>query len=126
MTTEEKKQKGREACRRYRERHREETRERARRYYHESVEARQAQKIRAQKHNKELRDISNIYKFLSGCSRCGVRLPACCLEFHHRDASTKHDDVSKRSAFRLPALFREIRKCDVLCKHCHALLHHPS
>ncbi len=58
-----------------------------------------------------------------GCSRCGEkRLP--CLDFHHRDPSTKSFDIGVRaSAISLETLQAEVAKCDVICSNCHRVLH---
>lgn len=54
---------------------------------------------------------------------CGESNPAC-LELHHRDPKTKSDDVSRLAKDgRLEALKAELKKCDVLCKNCHAKGH---
>lgn len=58
-----------------------------------------------------------------GCIRCGESHPAC-LQFHHRDPSTKLFAITRwsKSALKLRA---EIAKCDILCANCH-FKHHAA
>ena len=60
----------------------------------------------------------------SGCLRCGEKHPAC-LHFHHRDPSTKEENVSllKNSRSRI---IGEAKKCDILCANCHAKEHYSG
>jgi hypothetical protein len=62
------------------------------------------------------------YKQTLSCA-CGETHPKC-LDFHHRDPSTKIDTVGSmvRNA-TIEALKEEIAKCDVLCSNCHRKLH---
>jgi predicted HNH restriction endonuclease len=62
------------------------------------------------------------YKAKKGCS-CGESRSAC-LDFHHRDPSTKVASISKLLVLgRLKDLWEEIEKCDVLCANCHRKSH---
>lgn len=58
------------------------------------------------------------------CQRCGYRKPIpSAYDFHHRDPSRKDFGISgKTSSFEL--LKKEADKCDLLCKNCHAEVHH--
>jgi hypothetical protein len=59
----------------------------------------------------------------SQCTLCGEDDPRC-LDFHH--LGDKSDDVSSLGHYStLQKLQAEIRKCVVLCRNCHAKLHHP-
>jgi hypothetical protein len=51
------------------------------------------------------------------CGEADIR----CLEFDHRDRSTKKDNVARMMASALPWHFilEEIAKCDVRCANCH-------
>ena len=57
------------------------------------------------------------------CNKCPETHPAC-LEFHHRDPSTKlfniGEDYGKHS---WKSILAEVAKCDVLCSNCHRKLH---
>ena len=58
------------------------------------------------------------------CERCGESAPEC-LQFHHRDPSSKDFDISVAvaQAWSKRRIVAEIEKCDVLCANCH-LIHH--
>ncbi len=62
------------------------------------------------------------YKSSLSCE-CGENHPAC-LDFHHRDPSTKLDIVGNltRRGFSIQRILEEIQKCDVLCANCHRKL----
>ena len=57
------------------------------------------------------------------CKKCGEkRIP--CLDFHHRAPSKKERSVANMVCNSSKArILKEIKKCDVLCKNCHAILH---
>jgi len=59
------------------------------------------------------------------CIKCGEPHPAC-LDFHHRDGTSKNDVVSSMVGNKRPkkVILEEIEKCDVLCSNCHRKLHH--
>lgn len=63
------------------------------------------------------------YKATQKCKECGEsRIP--CLQFHHRDPSTKKFMINQSHArHTITAIKREIAKCDVLCANCHLILH---
>ena len=58
------------------------------------------------------------------CKRCGYADPRA-LQFHHRDPTTKKNEVGAiaNNGGPLHALLIEIEKCDVLCANCHAVHH---
>lgn len=59
-----------------------------------------------------------------GCKECGETHPAC-LDFHHRDPSSKVSDVSNLvGCASWKTVLREIEKCFVLCANCHRKLHY--
>lgn len=63
-------------------------------------------------------------KVRRGCARCGERHPAC-LDFHHRDRTTKDLTLSQMCARAASdrRIQEEIQKCDLLCANCHRKLH---
>ena len=67
------------------------------------------------------------YKADKGCATCGERHPAC-LDFHHRDPSTKEFNIASKSAMEhsLARLMKEIHKCVLLCSNCHRKLHYKE
>ena len=46
------------------------------------------------------------------------------LDFHHLDPSTKLKEVAKMESFSFDKIIEEINKCVVVCKNCHADVHH--
>lgn len=57
------------------------------------------------------------------CKICGEdRYP--CLDFHHRIPTEKEFDIGPAaSSLAKNRILKEIEKCDVLCRNCHAFLH---
>lgn len=64
------------------------------------------------------------YKARLSCQNCGENHPAC-LDFHHRDPSTKDNTLAQAVArgWSKKRILDEIEKCDVLCSNCHRKLH---
>ncbi len=71
---------------------------------------------------KQCAVIRDCIKLFYGCQNptCQTMgdLPACCLDFHHVDRSTKEFGVTRWNGCKIK-LFAEIRKCTVLCSNCH-------
>jgi len=57
------------------------------------------------------------------CVHCGFNKYKCALDVHHLDPKEK--DVAFRSmrSWSLDRIAKEIKKCVLLCKNCHAALH---
>lgn len=84
------------------------------------------QVIRGRASRKRIRDwfrseILSQYK----CIQCGEDHPAC-LDFHHRDPTTKDKEVSRMLSLNhgKERILNEVAKCDVLCANCHRKLHY--
>ena len=61
------------------------------------------------------------------CSICGYNKNAAGLDFHHIDTSKKENEP--RYALRqkdFDAAMNELAKCILVCKNCHAEIHHPN
>jgi hypothetical protein len=57
------------------------------------------------------------------CGSCGLD-DWRCLDFHHRDPSTKLFNVGSISTrYSKKAILDEMEKCDVLCANCHRIHH---
>lgn len=58
------------------------------------------------------------------CVKCGFSDPRA-LSFHHRDPKTKEFGISEalRRNTKLAKVVEEVKKCDILCLNCHAILH---
>ncbi len=55
------------------------------------------------------------------CMDCGHRYPQVCMQFHHRDPSTKKCEIANASTPNLAQ--KEMAKCDVICANCHCIRH---
>ena len=68
------------------------------------------------------------YKKTLECINCGYNEDPTKLEFHHRDSTTKLFNVSHYASKRSfnETILKEIAKCDVMCKPCHAAEHHGT
>ena len=79
--------------------------------------------------NKERNKSFVLNKKAAGCMKCGEKDPAC-LDFHHRDPSTKISGGVNRLAQHgrksLLVVEAEIEKCDVLCANCHRKLEYAK
>ena len=67
------------------------------------------------------------FKTTLKCIKCDENHPAC-LDFHHRDPSTKEYTVSFMlgGTFSIESIKNEIEKCDILCANCHRKLHYDE
>ncbi len=64
------------------------------------------------------------YKSDTPCADCDTIYPPQCMDFDHRDPSTKIDNVGRITSW--PAMRREIDKCDLVCANCHRLRTFPT
>ncbi len=57
------------------------------------------------------------------CSDCGNPFPPECMDFDHRDASTKVDKVSRlaQNCGSKKKILEEVAKCDLVCACCHRI-----
>lgn len=64
----------------------------------------------------------NLYKTRKGCITCGYNLHGVAIDFDHVVPSTKSFNISHRLCnATLKSLFKEIRKCVLLCANCHRI-----
>jgi hypothetical protein len=86
-----------------------------------------ANKEKRRKYNddfrKSLREWFIEFKSSLSCEKCGESHPAC-LDFHHRDPSTKELTVARALLISKKRVLEEIEKCDVLCANCHRKVHY--
>lgn len=72
------------------------------------------------------KEFVNEYKKTHPCIQCGES-DFRCLDFHHRDPTTKIDCIARMVLTGLLELIKkEIPKCDVLCANCHRKLHYDE
>ncbi len=70
------------------------------------------------------RDKVRDYKISRGCKVCGYNKCSGALDFHHLDPDKKDFVISaQRKGTSWGVLIKEIEKCVVLCKNCHAEVH---
>ena len=66
------------------------------------------------------------YKGQRGCANCSEKRPWV-LDFHHPDPSIKDGDVAfLKGKGNWKLLEREIAKCVVVCRNCHADIHYQQ
>jgi len=93
-----------------------------RRWYRKNAKRKVAWQMRRR---AEIRRWFRELKAMLKCMTCEESTPEC-LQFHHRDPSSKIIDVSSAALNRCWArerILAEIAKCDVLCANCHLKLH---
>lgn len=56
------------------------------------------------------------------CVDCGEAFPPECMDFDHRDPSTKLYNVSQMQGRSREEILAEIAKCDLRCANCHRIL----
>lgn len=57
------------------------------------------------------------------CQCCGYKQCKEELVFHHLDPSTKHFNLSSWKVVKWSTLVKELKKCILVCKRCHAEIH---
>lgn len=64
------------------------------------------------------------YKLNLSCLHCKENHPAC-LDFHHVNTKEKEGTVANMisEGYSTATILKEIKKCIVLCKNCHAKIH---
>lgn len=79
----------------------------------------------AREYRQGRRDYVAEYKLEKGCELCGFKaVNTCQLDLHHVDPSTKTYKGSHKSydaGWSLERIDKELEKCIVVCKNCHAL-----
>ncbi len=61
---------------------------------------------------------------LAPCMDCKGSFPPVCMDFDHRDPSTKSFALSRARGFDLEAVKLELAKCDLICSNCHRIRTH--
>jgi hypothetical protein len=84
-----------------------------------SVTPRDRRSYCSKKHKQRVADL-NKFKEEAGCADCGQKFPGVCLDFDHREGEVKCFNISNCSSYSAEKLHNEIKKCDVVCKNCHA------
>jgi hypothetical protein len=71
---------------------------------------------------KKVRDKALEY-YGGKCKRCGFNKYSCALDFHHIDPESKDINFNSAWSWSWPRLRKELDKCILLCKNCHAAVH---
>ena len=57
------------------------------------------------------------------CKLCGYNKHPKCLDFHHKDPTTKLFTIAQSEGRNIDSVYKEADKCILVCKNCHALIH---
>ena len=98
-------------------------REYCKNYYKTKYASKQLELVRNRK--KELQIWLAQIKSTLKCIRCNENDP-CCIDFHHRDQSTKDFAISRgilSKGCSKERILKEIAKCVPLCSNCHRKFH---
>jgi len=57
------------------------------------------------------------------CTMCGYNVFKCALDFHHIDPESKDINFSSAWGWSWSRLKKELDKCVLVCKNCHAAVH---
>jgi dTDP-4-amino-4,6-dideoxygalactose transaminase len=82
---------------------------------------------KAAKEKSERRAYVSNYKKLKGCNICGYNDERA-LVLHHKNPKEKTLEVSNMISrnYSSEKIKKELKKCEVLCQNCHAILHHEE
>ena len=100
------------------------TKEKGRQHY---LKNKQAYLDNVNKNRNALKEWFKDYKSTLSCEICGEdRTP--CLDFHHVDSTTKEKAIAEavHNNWSIKKLKEEIDKCMVVCRNCHAMIHHDE
>jgi hypothetical protein len=60
------------------------------------------------------------------CQKCGYNKNYAALDFHHTDPMQKDINFKTSRHWGWERLKKELDKCEILCRNCHAEFHHPE
>ena len=60
------------------------------------------------------------------CQRCGYNKNYAALDFHHLDPDEKDLNYKTARHWSWERLKVELDKCELVCRNCHAEIHHPT
>jgi hypothetical protein len=60
------------------------------------------------------------------CIKCGYDKNIAALDMHHRDPNEKEFVWNKLRLRNWDSVIKELDKCDLVCRNCHAEIHNPS
>jgi len=62
------------------------------------------------------------YKVAKGCQSCGYNKSPVALDFDHTEDNKIAPVGTMLSNYKLKVVFKEIRKCTLLCSNCHRII----
>lgn len=94
----------------------EKERQKSLKWYHNNKEYLKAYRLRVK---------MKLIEYKGGkCQKCGFDKPIPRVyDFHHRDPKTKEFTISGQKTVGFEKLKKEVNKCDMLCRNCHAEVH---
>lgn len=57
------------------------------------------------------------------CIDCGKMPHVAAMSFHHREPDKKDFEIGTRKGLKFENIQKELDKCDLLCRNCHAVRH---
>ncbi len=78
---------------------------------------------------KEKIALTREFKVYRTCTKCGescTRENQAIFVWHHRESGEKKFPLSKAGGHSIEEIIEEIRKCDLVCFNCHALIHNGT
>jgi hypothetical protein len=70
------------------------------------------------------RKLKAVAHFGGVCFDCEGRYPPYVYEFHHLDPTQKDFNPSSAMSMKEDKMWKELEKCVMLCRNCHAERHH--
>ena len=81
-------------------------------------------KVNGRKYRRVKKQLVEDYKLGAGCARCGYKVCAAALDFHHLNPADKKMSLKQSSWSSCTSrIEEELKKCIVLCKNCHYEIH---
>lgn len=100
-----------------------ERRKKIRREYLKTEKGKATQRRNAKTYKDKIGKYTREYKLSKGCSVCGYNKCAAALDFHHNGDKDFNISRGESQNYGLIKIRKEIDKCIILCKNCHAELH---
>lgn len=95
------------------------------RFYHARSRCKTCHNREQVKRVKETKQRAVEYKG-GRCEKCGYDKNLAALDFHHLDPSKKDVNFKTARHWKWCRIKRELDKCIMVCRNCHAEIHHPD
>ena len=99
-----------------------------RRFYLRNLEITKQRALASKRRTQKFFKAKKLNDIQSGCFVCGLKTNnPDNYDYHHREPSTKISSVADMvGRGSRQAILDEIKKCDIVCKSCHANIHKPN